>query len=157
MSIPTDPICYVESLFAGVLANAFDATPYAGDVAIITGMNDTQRTVPCVIVYASNAGVPNELPDWLRNYEVEVAVLVVSQAHIPPPPSTEPVKGLDDHRALVSLVMNRLRDTAGVKAAAAAAGHKVYDVQPKAGQPDLEESKFGTEISLTVTIALDLP
>jgi hypothetical protein len=52
--------------------------------------------------------------------------------------------------------MDKLRDTAAVKAAAAAAGHLVYDVQPKAGQPDLEDSKFGTEVTLTCTIALDL-
>lgn len=157
MTTPTDPLTYVESLFAGILANAFDSTPYAGAVSIVTGMNDAERTVPCAIVYASNAGIPTELPDWLRNYEVEVAVLVLSQAHIPPPPSSEPVKGLADHRAIVQLVLNKLRDTAGIKAAAAADGHKVYDVQPKAGQPDLEDSKFGTEITLTCTLVLDLP
>lgn len=157
MAIPTDPLTYVESLFSGVLANAFTSTPYAGNVAILNGQNDTARTVPCVIVYAGSANVPAELPDWVRNYEVEVAVLVLTQAHIPPPPSTEPVKGLTDHRAVVQLVMDKLRDTTAVKAAAAADGHLVYDVQPKAGQPDLEDSKFGTEITLTATIALDLP
>jgi hypothetical protein len=157
MSIPTDPLTYVESLLGSIISTAFDDTPYEGQVAILNGQNDTARTVPCAIVYASSANIPSELPDWLRNYEVEIAVLVLTQAHVPPPSSPEPVKGLTDHRAVVQLVMNKLRDTAGVKAAAAAAGHLVYDVQPKSGQPDLEDSKFGTEINLTVTIALDLP
>lgn len=157
MAIPTDPLTYVETLFTGILQTAFNSTPYQGDIAILNGQSDGVRSVPCVIVYAGGANVPAELPDWVRNYEVEVAVLVLTQAHIPPAPSNEPVKGLTDHRAVVQLVMDKLRDTPAVKAAAAADGHLVYDVQPKAGQPDLEDSKFGTEITLTATIALDLP
>lgn len=157
MTTPTDPIAYCESLFAGLLSTAFDDTPFEGQVAVITGMNDTQRTIPCVIVYASNAAVPPELPDWLRNYEVDLGILILSQAHIPPPPSTEPIKGLADHRTLVQTVLNRLRNTPAVKSAAAAQGHMVYEVVPKAGQPELEESKFGTEITMTVTLVLDLP
>lgn len=152
--IPTNPLNYVESLVSGILSSAFDSTPYAGQIALLTGQNDQQRTCPGVVVYASTARTPTELPDWLRNYEVSLAVLVLSPADDAP---GETICGLPVHRELVELVMNRLRDTPAIQAQATADGHKVYEVEPEAQQPDMEDRKFGTEINVTIRLVLDLP
>lgn len=151
--IPTNPLNYCESLFQSVLAGAFDDTPYEGKITLMTGQDDQGRVSPGVIIYAGNADTPAELPDWLRNYIVTLAVLVISPAD---QVEGETVSGLSAHREIVQLVMNKLRNTPAVQSQAALDGHKVYDVEPKAQQPDMEDRKFGTEIQVTVNLVLDL-
>lgn len=151
--IPTNPLNYTESLFLGILSTAFVDTPYAGKISFMTGQNDQERTSPGVVIYAATADTPSELPDWLRNYIVSLTVLVISPADVV---EAETVSGLPAHREIVQLVLDKLRDTPGIQAQAALDGHKVYDVEPKATQPDMEDRKFGTEIQVTVNIVLDL-
>lgn len=151
--IPTNPLNYCESLFQGILNTAFDDTPYAGLITLMTGQNDQGRVSPGVIIYASTADTPAELPNWLRNYQVGLTVLVISPADAV---EGETVSGLTAHREIVQLVMDRLRDTEAIQQQAVTDGNKVYDVEPKAQQPDMEDRKFGTEIQVTVNLVLDL-
>lgn len=151
--IPTNPLNYAETLFVGVLQNAFVDTPYAGKVSFMTGQSDSERVSPGVIVYAATAQTPDELPDWLRNYEVSLTCLVISPADAI---ESETVSGLAAHREIVQLVMDKLRDTEAIQTQAALDGHKVYDVEPQQSQPDMEDRKFGTEIKVVVNMVLDL-
>ncbi len=150
--IPTNPLNYTESLLLGIVQNAFVDTPYAEKVSFMTGQSDAERVSPGVIIYAASATTPDELPDWLRNYQVAVTCLVISPADL----VAGEVSGLPAHREIVQLVMNKLRNTASIQAQAALDGHKVYDVEPQQSQPDLEDRKFGTEIKALVSLVLDL-
>lgn len=156
MAIPTSPINYTEALISELIADAFDDSPYAGLVPFYNGMSDGEKKVPCVVSYAQNATVPAEISRWLRNYEVSLAVEIHTKADLQ---QDDVTTGLEAHRAIVEAVMNRLSDTADAKAIASAAGHKVYEIEPNASNPDLdgEQRTFTTLITATVCLVLDLP
>lgn len=156
MATPTSPINYTESLISELLADAFDGTAYAGLIPIYNGMTDGDKKVPCVISYAQNATVPAEIARWLRNYEVSIAVEIHSKADTQ---ATDPCTGIEAHRAIVEAVMNRLCNTAAAKTIAADAGHKLYEIEPTAANPELdgEQRTFTTLITATVCLVLDLP
>jgi hypothetical protein len=154
---PTNPLTYVDGLLAAQVTAYLAETDWAGKVAVHTGENDGERTVPCVVTYAAMASTPADVPDFLRNYEVQCTVMVESKAD-PQPDAPEEVAGLAMHRDIVQDVMDCLRDVEAFKTAAAADGHKVYEVQPQANQPELlEDSRsFQTSISFLIVMVFDL-
>lgn len=156
MATPTSPINYTEALVTELIADAFDDSPFSGLVPFYNGMTDGDKKVPCVISYAQNAEAPAEIAHWLRNYEVSIAVEVHTKADLQQDDATT---GLEAHRSIVEAVMNRLRDTAEAKTIAAAAGHKVYEIEPKSANPELdgEQRTFTTLITATICLVLDLP
>ena len=155
---PTNPLTYTEAMLASIISTHLDPITEWEGVAVHTGQDDGKRTVPCVIAYAAAANTPAELPDFLRNYEVQCTLIVESKAD-PQPGDPDMVAGIAKHRDLVQDVMDALRNVSAIKAAAAAAGHKVYDVEPQANQPQLndENRTFQTEISMVLTMVFDLP
>lgn len=154
---PTNPLTYVDGLLAAHVTSYLSGTDFATSVAVHTGESDGQRTVPCVVTYAAAANTPGDLPDFLRNYEVQCTVMVESKADAQPD-DPDAVAGLAKHRELVQDVMDALRDVEAFKVQAALDGHKVYEVQPQANQPEMvEESRsFQTVISFLIVMVFDL-
>lgn len=154
----TEPRTWTENLIGTVLQGVFDDTPYAG-TPILLGMSQGIRTFPSVVAYCSSANVPPEFPDWFRNYNLQVTVLVGSQAddNTASPESPQPVSGLEAHRELVSLVIARLSDLSAFQTAAEAQGCAVYDVTVGGIQEDREDRRFGSGTTLEIKAALDLP
>lgn len=153
---PTNPLTYVESLLKARIETQLASSSFAS-VPVHTGESDGKRTVPCVVAFAATATTPADIPDFLRNYEVQTVLTVESKADIQPDGSQ--VAGLGKHRDLVREVMDAVRDVSGLKAAAAAAGHKIYDIQPVVQQPELVEEtrSFQTNVTITIAMVFDLP
>lgn len=157
MSKPTNPLTYVDSLLQGIVSTHLATITEWEDVSVLTGESDGTRTVPCAICYAASAQTPNDLPIFLRNYEVQAVISIESKAD-PQPGESDMVAGLTKHRDLVQDVMDALRNVTAIKAAAAAAGHKIYEVFPTAQQPNLQDENrsFRTDIDIQVNLVLDL-
>ena len=153
---PTNPLTYVDGLLAAQVSSYLAETDFDGKVAIHTGENDGKRTVPCVVTFAAVANTPGDLPEFLRNYEVQCNLMVESKADQQDDPNE--VSGLSAHRELVQDVMDALRDVASLKAQAVADGHRIYEVQPQANQPEMQEESrsFQTVISCLIVMVFDL-
>lgn len=154
---PTNPLTYAEALLKAQLEIHLSGTEFAS-VQILTGESDLEKAVPCVVAYAASANCPSELQDFLRNYEVQCTLQVESKADYQAELPNE-VTGISKHRELVQDVMDCLRDVQAIKQAAEADGHLVYDVQPEAQQPELndENRTFQTNISFLIVMVFDLP
>jgi len=156
MATPTSPINYTEAMLVSLLSTAFDETIYEGLIPVRNGMTDEKRTNPQVICYAQNANTPGELKHWMRNFEVDAVVEIFSKADVQ---VDDPTTGLAAHRAIVEVLMDRLRDTEAAATIVQADGHKLYEIEPTASSPELEGElrTFGTMINLKVCLVLDLP
>lgn len=154
----TEPRTWAENLVGSVLAGVFDETAYEG-TPILLGMSQGQRVFPSVIAYCSAANVPPEFPDWFRNYNLQVTVLIGSQAddNTASPEAPQPASGLLAHREMVSLVIARLADLQLFQDAAAEDGAAVYDVTVQGVLEDREDRRFGSAASIEIKAALDLP
>lgn len=154
----TEPRTWAENLIGTVLQGVFDDTVYEG-TPILLGISQGARTFPSVIAYCSSANVPPEFPDWFRNYNLQVTVLIGSQAddNTASPESPQPVSGLEAHRQLVALVIARLSDVAAFQSAATAQDCAVYDVLVSGLQEDREDRRFGSGFVIEIKAALDLP
>lgn len=152
---PTNPLTYVDALLKTRVETYLATTSFSA-VPVHTGESDGKRTVPCVVTYAATATTPAEVPDFLRNYDVQCVVTVETKADIQP--DGLQVSGLSKHRELVQDVMDAVRNVTALKEAAAAAGHQIYEVQPVVQQPELvEETRaFQTNITLTISMVFDL-
>lgn len=157
MSKPTNPLTYIDGLLQSKVAAHLSTIEEWASVGVFTGESDGERTVPCVICYASSAPTPAGLPIFLRNYDVQCVVSIESKADAQPDDETL-VAGLTKHRDLVQDVMDCLRDVASLKAQAQTDGHRIYEVFPSAQQPSLQDENrsFRTDIELTICLVTDL-
>lgn len=158
MSKPTNPLTYIDGLLQGKVAAHLATIPEWESVGVFTGESDGERSVPCVICYASSAQTPAGLALFLRNYDVQCVVSVESKADAQADDPTL-VAGLTKHRDLVQDVMNALRDVNALKSQATTDGHKIYDVLPTAQQPSLQDENraFRTDIDIVIGLVTDLP
>lgn len=158
MSKPTNPLTYTESLLQAKIAAHLGTIPEWESVGVFTGESDGERTVPCVICYASAAPSPAALPIFLRNYDVQCVISVESKADAQPGDETL-VAGLTKHRDLVQDVMDCLRNVTALKQQAETDGHKIYNAFPSTQQPSLQDENrsFRSDIDLTIELVTDLP
>lgn len=147
----SSPRPIVEAALVAYLEGFVASAPVLAGVSILPGQSTDDRPLPVVVVYASNADIPDGLPEGLGNYSVEVQVMLISSADDPQGDDA----ALVAHQDRLAALTDGLRDTASVKASWPAESH-LYDITLGQDGESREGRKLGNTISLRIFVCVGL-
>lgn len=116
------------------------------DTTVVKGITDSLRSLPMVVVYASESSSPRELgASPLGNYHVKLEVYIYSSADD---------DTLATHRERVSKVHGLMSDIVALKSLWAAGEGKLYSAWIESDDEGMQSRNHGNKVTYTLVAVL---